>query len=181
MWWVFAPSLCACEQSSAHFQNHENQFHKSWLLISTFLHSNRSIKIEPRHLLLLLLGESLKGTIHFPCLGKHCYRMYLMPKNRGRPKKQKSDLNRLQRAILFPPLRFSGLSQLSFSVNPDFSNPLFFINLPLVWTKNWRILGHSWVFTLCKNERELHNHMYFYFAGFFSILTIRWRCLFLFQ
>lgn len=92
VWWVFAPSLCVYEQRSAHFHNHENQFYKSWLLINAFLHSNRSIKTEPRLLLLVLLCEFLKGTIHFPCLGTYWYRMYLLPQTGDSQKTRKVTL-----------------------------------------------------------------------------------------
>lgn len=86
VWWVLAPSLSAYEQSCAH--SHENQFHKSWLLINAFLQSKKSIKIEPRHLFVLLC-ETLKGTVHFPYLGTHCYRMYLTPETEESQKREK--------------------------------------------------------------------------------------------
>lgn len=102
VWWVFAPSLCAYERSSANFHNHENQFCKSLLLINAFLHSNRSIKIEPRHLFLVLLHESFNCSFSLP--GNTLLQKVPHAENRGLPKNQKSDLNRLQRSVIFPPL-----------------------------------------------------------------------------
>lgn len=96
MWKVFAPSLCAYEQSSAHFHNHENQFCKSWLLINAFLRSNRSIKIEPRPFLLVLLHESLNYS--FSLLGAHCY---LMPKTGGSQKNRKVSLTEFRELSFF--------------------------------------------------------------------------------